>query len=127
MKKVLAIALMLSAMVAFMVPAVAQEDIKSLHVEAFKPFERPASVFDHDKHAEDFGVDCGLCHHTGVENGKFVESDDPGAEACVDCHSVKPTKKDETNLRAAYHKMCIDCHLSNKKGPAACGQCHVNK
>jgi hypothetical protein len=27
----------------------------------------------------------------------------------------------------AYHKQCKDCHVEMKKGPVACGECHVKR
>lgn len=54
--------------------------------------------------------DCKTCHHNGVEAGK-----------CTSCHGVKP---EAPAAKAAFHKLCKDCHKA-QNGPTKCKECHV--
>ncbi len=82
----------------------------------------PKAVFAHDSHNKRAGAeDCSICHHT-YDNGILTGESSEGA-ACADCH--KPSEHREgLNLSAAYHTRCKGCHLSVKKGPVVCGECH---
>jgi len=105
----------------------AQEDMKFIKSPAFKTYQRPPAVFVHDKHNEKAGLyDCSICHHV-YENGKLVEGAMSVGQSCSDCHKVKKSVADMTPLMEAYHKQCITCHKKRKKGPLACGECHVKK
>lgn len=122
MKKCITIMLALAVVTVFILPAFSQEDIKELKDPAFETFKRPAVPFMHDEHNEKAGLDgCLPCHHDGMEDGEFVEAD---PMKCSDCHEAKPTDG-SMNLKMAYHKQCIQCHEDVKKGPVACGECHV--
>ena len=101
--------------------AFAQEDITALAFPAFENAQRPPAVFMHDAHNEKAGLEaCGPCHHTGFENGEFVEGD---PVPCADCHSVEGDGT-ALPLMLASHKLCADCHTKMNKGPLACGECH---
>ena len=58
---------------------------------------------------EDEGVQCVTCHHK--------KGNDDRIKQCAYCH--KGVRGDET-----IHNLCINCHLSKKKGPAMCQECH---
>lgn len=97
--------------------------------------------FTHKKHAEDYGISCGTCHHD--ENAEPLElkmGDD--VDKCSACHNIMAkSKEDKDNimvLENAMHDNCIACHKefnmkkdpTDKKGmkgpaPASCGKCHV--
>lgn len=122
MKKCITILLAVAAVLVFILPAFSQEDITEIKDPSFAKLQRPAVPFMHDEHNEKAGIDgCLPCHHEGKEDGELVEGD---PVTCVDCHDVKTTDG-SMNLKDAYHKQCITCHENGKKGPVACGECHV--
>lgn len=64
-------------------------------------------TLDHTKHQ---GLtDCATCHHTG------------DYAKCSSCHGVD---KKAPKTKAAYHKLCKDCH-KKQSGPTKCKECHV--
>ncbi len=106
--------------------------------------ERPAVMFTHESHMEQF--ECLECHHK-YEDGENVldesdlEEDNPDI-ACCTCHNSK-TKID---LEDAFHNLCISCHndhtkkfwiprkgiqwkafvsVDEQQGPTLCGECHM--
>ena len=99
----------------------------------FKPV-----TFTHKKHAEDYGISCGECHHD--ENGEPLElkmGDD--VHPCYECHNIfEKTKENRRDIMVhenAMHGNCRDCHKEvnieagdpkGRKGPAptSCTQCH---
>lgn len=107
------------------IPAFSQEDTV-LKVEAFGTLERPISAFDHDTHNEKAEIeDCAICHHV-YKDGKLVEGESSEDQACSECHTLK-AQGSQPGLRMAYHRQCKECHVEKKKGPVACGECHVKK
>ena len=107
------------------IPAFSQEDTV-LKVEAFGTLERPISAFDHDTHNEKAEIeDCAVCHHV-YKDGKLVEGESSEDQACSECHTLK-AQGAQPGLRMAYHRQCKECHVEKKKGPVACGECHVKK
>lgn len=107
------------------IPAFSQEDTV-LKVEAFGTLERPISAFDHDTHNEKAAIeDCAACHHV-YKDGKLVEGESSEDQACSECHTLK-AQGAQPGLRMAYHRQCKECHVEKKKGPVACGECHVKK
>ncbi|MCP3943887.1 MAG: cytochrome c3 family protein [Desulfobacteraceae bacterium] len=95
--------------------------------------------FSHKKHATDYKISCGQCHHD--KNGKALDLK-PGddVQTCDQCHNKfkkdKKNKKDIMVLENAMHKNCIDCHKAfnktqgdpkGRKGPApvSCNKCHI--
>ena len=101
----------------------------------FKPLP-----FTHKKHAEDYKISCGECHHD--KDGKPLElkmGDD--VQKCSECHNKfkkdKNNKKDIMVHQNALHGNCVGCHKEiNKKAgdpkgmkgpaPATCGKCHIS-
>ncbi len=119
----LAMALLLLAAL----PAMSQEEAMTIGGEeyGFEQFERAPVKFAHVLHEDLEIVDgaCAPCHHDGKDdNGQFVEAD---PMACKDCHDEAGDADDATDLRTAYHKMCITCHEQAEKGPLTCGECHI--
>jgi hypothetical protein len=126
MKKLyISIALAALASLLCFLPAVAQDDVMTIGGEdyGFVMPERAPVSFTHTAHMdlEMINGECLPCHHSGVEDGKFVEGD---PAPCKDCHAEKDG---DPNLAVAYHTQCIGCHQEAKKGPITCGECHVQK
>lgn len=71
-------------------------------------------TFTHMIHVEEYGFDCGDCHHEDLEGGM---------SKCTNCH--EPPKK-------ALHKNCVGCHKKLKNegkdtGPVKCRECHIKE
>ncbi len=68
----------------------------------------------HDKHTEEFGLDCDACHHSDKEK-------EPEPMNCDSCHS----DKDTVTLKDAVHTKCADCHQEwFDEGLKSCKKCH---
>ncbi|HKK99237.1 MAG TPA: cytochrome c3 family protein [Desulfotignum sp.] len=99
----------------------------------FKPV-----TFTHKKHAEDYEITCGECHHD--ENGEPLElTMGDHVQPCYECHNIfEKTKENRRDIMVhenAMHGNCRDCHKEvnieagdpkGRKGPAptSCTQCH---
>lgn len=96
--------------------------------------------FTHKKHAVDYEISCGQCHHDQNKKPLDLKEGD-NVQRCVECHSKlkkdKKNKKDIMVLENAMHGNCITCHKEvNKKAgdakgmkgpaPASCGKCHIS-
>ena len=99
-----------------------------------------AVQFDHSKHTSLAG-DCGACHHEhsgsrstckdchSVSKAVFQNSVSKSFTACKNCHdAVSPDNPGMPGLKAAYHRVCFECHrgLGNVgTDPAGCTEmCH---
>lgn len=107
--------------------------------------------FTHKKHAEDYKIDCGSCHHDDKGQPLKLKMGDD-VQKCGECHNrAKAVKKDAkfngiavgkkkpVDILAhknALHENCIGCHMKlnmeagdpkGKKGPAptGCKACHI--
>lgn len=111
-------------------------------ISASSENQRPSVRFPHETHMGEFG--CLDCHHK-YENGENVLEEDAlmdiepdeeivldmGASAgevdgeikCLACH----TDGKRIEGMEAFHDMCMGCHKTSKKGPALCGECHINQ
>jgi hypothetical protein len=60
---------------------------------------------------------CAACHH---------HSRSRRVEACAECHSETRLREDVSlpDLRAARHRLCIDCHSRWEGREGACASCH---
>ena len=68
----------------------------------------------HDKHIEEFGLDCESCHH----EDKDIE---PEPMNCNECHFVDSS----VTLRDAVHPKCAECHQEwFDEGIESCEKCH---
>ena len=80
--------------------------------------------FNHKAHT-DGGFSCEVCHHASKPEKPLGEE---RYQACRNCHSKAIEKPMKTKV--AFHAVgakegiCIDCHLSEKKGPSKCSDCH---
>lgn len=94
-------------------------------------------VFTHKKHAEDYKISCGDCHHDNDGKPLALKAGD-SVQKCVECHTKlekeKKKKGEEADimvLENAMHGNCVDCHKQlkkegNKDIPTSCTQCHVS-
>ena len=107
--------------------AFTQPEMKSINDEAFQDKQRPPVQFEHDMHnAKAELYDCSQCHHL-YENGRLIEDAMSVDRECSDCHSPSRGSSSDVELMDAYHRQCIGCHSKQKKGPLACGECHVKE
>ncbi len=81
-------------------------------------------VLTHKAHAEKYA--CSTCHHNH-ENLKADSSIQ--VVPCFKCH-LDPEKPETLSMREMslgknpFHKLCIDCHKKEAKGPVKCAECH---
>ncbi|THB73043.1 MAG: cytochrome C [Desulfobacteraceae bacterium] len=118
------------------------EDTFKVITKEYKKRKKEAATLSHKKHAEDYGITCGECHHD--KDGKPLTDLKMGddVQRCVECHTKlkkdPKNKKDIMVLENAMHGNCIDCHKEvNKKAgdpkgrkgpaPASCAKCHPKK
>ena len=95
--------------------------------------------FTHKKHAEEYKISCGDCHHDKDNKPLDLKYGDD-VQQCAECHNLmakpKKDKKDIMALENAMHGNCIACHKDvnkkagdpkGKKGPApvSCNKCHL--
>ena len=66
-------------------------------------------TMSHKKHTA-MKIKCSDCHHK-KDNEKNIKD-------CTKCHLDK--KGDDKVM----HKLCVECHKKQKKGPAKCLECH---
>ena len=86
--------------------------------------KRPPVIFPHKVHADRLA--CDTCHHMnkGLKAGDTVE-----VTPCAPCH-LDPEKPDTPSMREMsltknpFHKLCINCHKTEAKGPSKCNECH---
>jgi hypothetical protein len=115
--------LMLS--VALVVCAFGQEDMRVVDNSVFDHPQRPPSLFNHDTHNENAGLDdCAECHHLYDDSGKKLEAESSEDQMCADCHTLQDDGR-KPGLRKAFHTNCKGCHLIQEKGPVVCAQCHL--
>lgn len=77
-----------------------------------------AVEFSHRSHAE-MADGCATCHHH-TPPGQYKK--------CGTCHIktlFEPDKLNMPNLKAAYHRQCIECHVEYDAGPVDCLECHA--
>ena len=126
MTRYLILALTLAAVLCGAPLAFSQGDMLAIKPEAFTSPQRPPAAFPHDAHNEKAKIDdCAACHHGG-KDGKIDRAASTEGTPCAECHPVKAAKG-TTPLMRAFHKQCQGCHETAKKGPVACGECHVKK
>ena len=75
-------------------------------------------AFSHADHADMVDDGCTACHHKATR-GVY--------QKCGACHGkglFEPEKLNMINLKAAYHRQCIECHVEWESGPTGCTECH---
>ncbi|MCX7894806.1 MAG: cytochrome c family protein [Thermoanaerobaculum sp.] len=81
-------------------------------------------VMSHKLHAEK--IACDTCHHTQKGLTAQTATEVP---TCASCH-LDPAKPEVPSMREMsltknpLHKLCIDCHKKEAKGPTKCAECH---
>jgi hypothetical protein len=91
--------------------------IKMQKLESVQDIYEPV-IFSHRIHAEmsEMSGGCEMCHHYNPP-GNIV--------ACDDCHEPQRQRVDisKPDLKAAYHRQCIDCHQTWSEN-VPCESCH---
>ena len=125
MKKRIVFILMAPVLVGLILqPSFSQEDMVVVDGGGFSKQQRPAAVFRHDEHNELAELEeCNECHHV-YENGNKLEDESSEDQMCSECHELG-SSNDQLSLIKAFHTNCKGCHLSQKKGPIMCGECHA--
>ena len=75
-------------------------------------------AFSHADHADMVDDGCTACHHHAPA-GVY--------QKCGACHEkglFEAEKMNRINLKAAYHRQCIECHVEWESGPTGCTECH---
>lgn len=78
-----------------------------------------AVVFTHSNHVG-YADNCATCHH-------HSGGDTPPCYACHSTSDKLETPDTTPNLKAAYHRQCMDCHKKMGSGPMGCTDCHAKK
>lgn len=78
-----------------------------------------AVVFTHSNHTG-YADNCATCHH-------HSGNDTPPCYACHSTSLKQETTDTIPNLKAAYHRQCMDCHKQMGAGPIGCTDCHAKK
>lgn len=76
-------------------------------------------VFIHSNHVG-YADNCATCHH-------HSGNDTPPCYACHSTSDKLETPDTAPNLKAAYHRQCMDCHKKMGSGPLGCTDCHAKK
>lgn len=96
-------------------------------------------IFQHARHAADYGVSCFDCHHHPSDDDeakvacsechlKNPGEDAPPPEKCLDCHGEDEIEDTEMPSQPdASHDQCSACHSGIGAGPLkqACSECHL--
>ncbi len=115
------------ALLVMMAAAGAQEEMACVDNSDFTTPQRPPSVFPHEEHNEIAELeDCAECHHVYDEDGQKLEDESSEDLRCSECHESRSVGR-KPSLTRAYHLNCKGCHLTQKKGPFLCGECHVKQ
>ena len=115
----------------------AAPDIIPMNNAGYKKHTKGIAQFSHTKHAADYKIACGECHHDDANKPLELKDGDP-VQGCGECHKEfgklsKADKKLKKNVKIAkYHKEalhanCTGCHKKMKKGPKKCTECHPKK
>jgi hypothetical protein len=115
-------------------------DVVTMENKAYTKHKKSIVMFSHKKHAEEYKIGCGECHHDA--KGKPLTSLKMGDEVkgCIECHKIASRAPKGADLskkeRLAYHAEaihcnCVGCHKKFKKesakktAPTACAKCHL--
>jgi len=125
------------------------DDVIKMENKAYSKHKKSIVTFSHKKHATDYKLGCGECHHD--ENHKPLSNLKEGdnVKNCIDCHK-KPgyvtgksakglSKSQKLEYHAnAIHENCKGCHKKFNKekklkskdagaAPTTCTKCHPKK
>jgi len=139
-KKLLVVVAVMGMALMYAVSSFAGSEFKDeffIDKKPFKSEKKQAIPFAHKKHAEDYEISCGSCHHDdkGQEIADLKMGDK--VQNCVECHKEGKAskKKKEKSTDFMYGTMhdskaahsCVGCHKIGKKGPTKCADCHPKK
>lgn len=122
------------------------DDVIKMQTKEYAEHKKGIVEFTHKKHAEDYDISCGECHHDAEGKPLTLKMGD-NVQRCVECHKetekVRGEKisKEEKIIKyheEAIHANCITCHKEHNislndpedprgtKGPApaSCAKCH---
>jgi hypothetical protein len=97
--------------------------------KGYKSDRKGPVPFNHQAHAEDYGIACDECHHV-YQNGKNVWEEGDEVQKCSACHDPKESKGDVKKLQIAFHTNCRNCHKESGSEDApwkTCYGCHKKK
>ena len=117
--------------------AASAPDVITMNSDGYAKHTKSLVQFSHAKHATDYKVSCGECHHDDTGKPLELKDGDP-VQKCGECHKEfgKLSKADKKMKKAdkikkyhkeALHANCVGCHKKNKKGPKKCSECHPKK
>jgi hypothetical protein len=108
--------------------------------------KKSIAVFTHQKHAIDYRITCGECHHDDKGQPLTNLKEGDPVKKCFDCHNKPGELKGKDakglagkELRAyhanAVHDNCLGCHKKfnkenkdkGKTAPQKCEECHPKK
>jgi hypothetical protein len=146
-KKLLIIAIaIIGAFVAASLAMAGVADVIPLDTEQYEKHTKGIVQFSHKKHAEEYGAECGDCHHDKEGKPLTGLSLDSPVDKCVACHvetgkiskadkKMKKVEKIRKYHKEALHANCKDCHKKwnkeqglkkndPKAAPETCKACH---
>jgi hypothetical protein len=113
----------LTVCMGLIVAAYSQEDMEFVDNSAFLNPQKAPSVFNHEDHNETAAIgECNECHHV-YEDGVRLKDESSEGQMCSECHDLEASGN-TPGLMKAFHTNCKGCHISQKKGPVMCGECH---
>ncbi len=86
--------------------------------------KRTPVTFPHKAHQD--VTACSTCHHT---NAELKAGSAEEVKPCAACHldpdkPTTPSMREMSLTKNPFHKLCIDCHKQQGKGPTKCVDCH---
>ena len=117
--------------------AAAAPEIMPMNDARYEKHKKSIVQFTHKKHATEYKIACGECHHDDAGKPLELKEGDP-VQKCGDCHKefgklakadkkMKKPEKIKKYQKEALHANCIGCHKKIKKGPKKCSECHPKK
>jgi class III cytochrome C family protein len=85
------------------------KEAPEIHVYQTSYNEGTQIVFNHEMHADGYGLECIECHHV---------------ESCSHCHQKEIIQVEIEESKVALHKNCLNCHQGMDVGPQECDECH---
>ncbi len=79
--------------------------------------------FPHQRHIEDYGLDCRECHHVFKDGTNVWQAGDPVTK-CAECHNPLKREGKVMRLPNAHHVNCKGCHKEMRAEKDQCSLCH---